>query len=608
MTIAKIERHGTITAILAYIFLLAVQYYQLLNQDFILLDDPSFIINNPHIQNGLTLEGIKWAFSTNYFDFWHPFVWLSYMMDISLFGFSVTTFKLINAALHFCSCLMLFGLLRKGTDAFWPSLVAGALLLTHPIHVESVAWCTERKDVLFLFFGMASLYVYFYYAANRKITAYVMSLSLFACGLMAKTTLSVLPALMLLLDFWPLGRIDPAALRSRGTRLRMLRDIGLVVLEKVPFLVLAVLTAVIVKLSSVSYALDGVYIGANQHWIANWLFSYVLYVWKIFIPAGLSIFHPLLDLDPTVMAVSGLALLVAGSASALLASVKTPSVAVGWFWFVLGLVPAAGVYTAAGLQASMFERYAYLPAVGLYIAVAFGLWSLLAKRHGQTAFLCVAGSVLLVFSFLSWRQVGYWKNSETLFAHALEQDENNWLALDKLGYIAREEGRISESIRLYGRALAIQPGATDIVSRLALTLFRSGDWDGVRALYRDYLERYPQSVILYNDYGSILMDMGEPEEALALFKKALSMGYQTAIVHHNTAACYYKMGDMKKALEHSRQANELEPNNPQYMYAEAVAHANLGQMNEAKSILFGILLIDPGNEHARQALSAMGAL
>jgi tetratricopeptide (TPR) repeat protein len=599
------EKRGTLTAGILLLALLTAVYARLCGQHFINLDDHLFVVDNIHIRNGLTLNSVWWALTTTYPDYWHPMVWLSYMTDISLFGSSAQVFKLVNAGFHFGSAMLLFTLLRKTTRAFWPSLLTAALFIAHPLNVESVAWVTERKDVLFLFFGLLSLHVYTRFARTRSPLAYGAALLLFACGLTAKVTLITLPGLMLLFDFWPLERTSFAGLADRKTRAASWRGLGLLCVEKVPFLLLSIALVAAIKLHTVAHGADGVHYGARQLQLADWLFAHVLYLWKLTVPMGLTIYHPLLGLNKELMAAVGAGTLLIGSAAALLAARRAPYVATGWFWFVVALLPTMGTIAASGLQAAMYDRFMYLPAVGLYTALAFGAWNLCHRWLDRRAFIILGAAAIMALAAVSWRLVGTWQDTRTLFTRASEVSMDNWLAYKALGQTEMDLGNYEEAARLLHRSLAIEPGASNTVNELAKTYFRMNDWDKVRSLYDDNIARHPESTPLHNDYGSLLMDMGEFREALPHLTRALDSGYLPEAVHHNLATCYYKMGDLEAALRHSDQANRLKPGEPNFMYAQAVINARLGRMDRARDILEAILRIDPADEPARQALRSV---
>lgn len=599
------EKRGSLTAGILLFALLAAVYARLWGQHFINLDDHLFVVDNVHIRNGLTLNSVWWALTTTYPDYWHPMVWLSYMADISLFGSSARVFKLVNAGFHFGSAMLLFTLLRGTTRAFWPSLLAAALFIVHPLNVESVAWVTERKDVLFLFFGLLSLHAYTRFARTRAPLAYGAALLLFACGLMAKVTLVTLPVLMLLLDYWPLGRLPLAGLWDRATRAASWRRLGLLCVEKMPFLLLSIALVAAIRLHTVAHGADGVYAGARQLRLGDWLFAHALYLWKFVVPAGLTIYHPLLGLDKGLMAGVGAAVLLIGSAAALVAARRAPFVATGWFWFVVALLPTMGTIAASGLQAAMYDRFMYLPAVGLYTALAFGAWALCQRWFDRRVFVALGAAAVVALAAVSWMLVGTWQDTRTLFSRALAVSEDNWLAYKILGQTEMDRGRYEEAARLLRRSLALEPGASGTVNELARTYFRMNDWDRARTLYEENIALHPDSTPLRNDYGSLLMDMGELRQALPHLTQALDSGYLSGAVHHNLATCHYKLGDLDAALRHSDQANRLEPGEPNFMYAQAVINAGLGRMGRAREILKAIVRIDPANEPARQALRSL---
>jgi Flp pilus assembly protein TadD len=476
-----------VLSIAVVLFLAAlVPYLQTARFDFVGLDDDLYVTENPRVKEGLTPEGVAWAFRTFHSYNWHPLTWISHMADVSLFGTKPGGHHLMNAILHAANTLLLFLLLRTGTGALWRSAFVAALFALHPLHVESVAWISERKDLLSTLFGFGCIAVYFRYAGRRKTSLFLASLFLFLLSLLSKPTLVTMPFLLLLLDFWPLERREPP---------------GRLLLEKVPFLLLsagsAAATIAAQYLGGAVRSLEAIPLAVR---VENALWSYVVYAWKAVWPAGLAVYYPHpMDLpDWPAMggealfwrALAGGAVLLAAAFGVFLGRKRFPWLATGWFWYLLTLVPMIGIVQVG--SHAVADRYTYIPLVGLFLAAVWGAAALAGRWRGKRAFPVLAAlaalSVLAVAGTLAFRQASYWRNSESLFRRAVQAVPEGALMHVNLGNILIGQGRFEEAVLEYGNALKVRPRYGTALYFLGLAWQRAGDDEKAGAYYTRALE------------------------------------------------------------------------------------------------------------------------
>ncbi len=417
-------------------------YWQVTHCDFTTFDDPMYVTENSHIQDGLTVEGIIWAFTTGHAADWQPLTCISHMADVQLFGLQPGWHHLTNLLFHLASTLLLFLVLHRMTKALWQSAFVAALFALHPLHVESVAWVAERKGVLSTFFWMLTMGTYVSYVARPGLTRYLALLLCFALGLMAKPMLVTLPFVLLLLDYWPLQRLEQKELpqevlkplsrdkkKGKSTpppvkapvqpvgRWPLIRPL---LTEKIPLFVLAVLSSIVTYLAQYHGgavgSLEVLPLGAR---IANAFVSYTAYMVKTLWPTNLAVFYPHPGSWPLWQVLGSVVLLLAITALVIRGAKKRPYAAVGWLWYVGTLVPVTGLVQVG--SHAMADRYTYIPLVGLFIIVAWGVPELLKKwPYRKEALIALSALCLLCLFLVTWRQVGYWRNSIALYDHALE--------------------------------------------------------------------------------------------------------------------------------------------------------------------------------------------
>ena len=494
---------------------------------FVNYDDPDYVTNNPHVRQGITADGVLWAFTSTEAANWFPVTRFSHMLDAQLFGMDAGWHHLVSALLHAAASILLFLFLARATGARGPSAFVAFVFALHPLHVESVAWVAERKDVLCAFFWFLALWAYVRGMRALVIVAFVL-------GLMSKPMIVSLPFTLLLLDVWPL---------KRGLRVR----------EKLPLFAIAAAGAVV---TYVVQKAGGAVMPVAVFGFDNALVSYLTYVAKTFWPAGLAVFYPY----PEKLALWHVAL-----AAVALAAISwqvfrlrrvCPYLAVGWFWFLVTLVPVIGI-VRAGEQARA-DRYGYVPMVGLLVMVAWGGADLL--RRWPRLRLAVAAAACAACAGAAWAQVGYWRNSETLFAHALEVTTGNYIAEHNLGtYLTDQPGRLPEAVAHLERAVRLRPDLAQMHSALGVALAGTpGRLEDAIAEFRTAARLRPDSPVPHINMANALVQGGRLKEAAAEYEAALLIQPDAAGVRDRlarvTAEMHYQAGIALARGNHPREA------------------------------------------------------
>ena len=553
----------TLVALLLVLVTTAV-YAQVGSFDWTNLEDRLNITRNPFVQGPVTLEKIVWAFTdgtwvTNY---WVPLLWLSFLFDYQMWGLNPGGYHLTNLLLHIANTLLLFSALRKMTRALWPSALVAALFALHPLHVESVAWITERKDVLSGFFWMMTMLLYGRYVEKPSAGRYVCICLAFVCGLMAKPMLVTLPFALLLLDLWPLERWQP------GTSLK---TAWALVREKLPFFILVAAAGtaafitqnregVVAPLESISLAVR----------LQNVLVGYVGYLGKTFWPHSLAVLYPHPGRLPLWQTLPAAILLAVVTILALVSVRKRPWLTVGWFWYLGTLVPVIG-WVVIGPHA-VADRYTYIPLIGIFVIVAWGADDLLPRGRIWRQVMATAATVLLlVLAGLTYRQTGYWVNSRVLFERALANTKGNYLMHNNLG----------------------------------VTLAEAGEWEAAMAHYRRALEIYPAYAEAYNNIGEALLVHGDLAGAGECFQQALKFSTALAAPHYNLGIVRAQQERPAEAEAHYRQALKIQPDDPRTHNNLGVVLQQQGRIGEAESHFRRALQIFPQYAGARQNLDRL---
>ena len=510
-------------------------------------------------------------------DNWHPLTWLSYMLDYELFRLNPAGYHIVNLLFHIANSLLLFLILHRMTKALWQSAFVAAVFAIHPLHVESVAWVAERKDVLSTFFWMLTMGSYVFYVQRRELKRYLLTLFFFALGLMAKPMLVTLPFVLLLLDYWPLRRLTigkssvnehtqsekslntrskkkergrntkkPEHVNKTEKQTRQRPAIGHIILEKVPFFVLSLASSIVTYIAQQKSGA----VGSLQSYplsarIANAIVSYCGYIGKIVWPENLAVLYPYPGMLPTWQVIGAVLFLVITTSLIIRTAKRYPYLTTGWLWYLGTLVPVIGL-VQVGVQA-MADRYTYVPIIGVLIMVAWGVPELLKKwRHRNAALATLAVIILCIFSFVTWKQVQYWQNSITLFTHALDVTSNNYTAHGNLGHSLLTQGKIEEAIHHYSEALRICPNCYDENNNLGIALQEQGRVEEAISHYVEAIRLNPNYIKAYVNLGEALASQGKFTEAMALFSKALQIKPDSAEAHYNLGTMLLSHGNLMK--------------------------------------------------------------
>lgn len=560
----RTNNRGRTVLVSALLLLLTLgTFWPVGRHDFINFDDPDYVTDNPQVQAGVTVQGLAWAFLNLHGlrTYWHPVTWVSHMLDCELFGLNPGPHHLVNLLFHVANVILLLLLLRRMTGSLWRSAVVAALFALHPLQVDTVAWIAERKNVLSTLFWFLTTLAYVRYAEAPNVRRYLVLLPLYGIGLMCKPALVTLPCTLLLLDFWPLRRFAWAnrTLAVPGGRQFPVVSLKLLTLEKVPLFLMAVasgLATILAHQGLRSVDLTAMPLGSR---LGNAIVSYARYLGKAFWPDNLAVFYPHPGAWPIEAVLGSAALLVLGTALAVFLSRRAPYLVVGWFWFVGVLVPMSGIIQA-GAQA-MADRFAYVPLVGLFVLVVWGAWDLALRFLKNPVPLRIAAAVVIaVCAFLSSRQVSHWKNSITVFSHALNVTENNHSAHFSLGNALADQGRMTEAMRHWEAALAIAPSHAEVHGRIASALAEQGDAAGAIARYRKALEIDPELADALNNLAWLLATHPDPAirngpEAVRLAEKACELTqYERTVMMGTLAAAYAEVGRFEDAAATAERA------------------------------------------------------
>ncbi|MBN1364331.1 MAG: tetratricopeptide repeat protein, partial [Syntrophaceae bacterium] len=439
------SKRKILTVYIALIIVTLAAYWQVNEFEFVNIDDPVYIIENYHIHSGISLEGLRWAFSIQHAAFWHPLTWLFLMFDYQIYGLDAGGFHLTNLILHVLSTLLLFCLFHRMTQTIWKSAFVAAFFALHPLHVESVAWVTERKDVLSAFFWMLTLYLYVYYTEKPVIKRYLLVLLCFILGLMSKSMLVTLPVIMIFLDYWPLKRFQ---LHKGNLILWQLQ-------EKIFFFILSAIFSIITLNAQKGLSIDYPITPLNLR-ILNALISFVCYIKKLFLPHDMTFFYPFLNRYPLGQILGYALIIIIISILVIIMIKRLPYLFTGWMWYTISIAPVIGIIQFS--SQAMADRYIYIPSIGISIMLAWGVPMLFKKENMRRKILFpTTVALLIIFSFLTWKQCGYWKNSIELLNHALHIRKDVYIVHDCLGVALFAEGKNKEAIDHFNQAILLHP-------------------------------------------------------------------------------------------------------------------------------------------------------
>jgi tetratricopeptide (TPR) repeat protein len=555
-------------------------YAQVIGHQFITLDDPTYIVENPMVNRGVTLAGLAWAFTTFHAANWHPLTWISHMIDCQLFGINAGGHLLVNALIHAANTLLVFWFLLRTTRARWPSALVAALFALHPLHVESVAWASERKDTLSTFFGLLSLIAYVRYVEALSIRRYAWVVITLALGLLAKPMLVTWPFVMLLLDYWPLRRFVSMVGTSRGDVRTSRRGVptsysqwsvfrGLVV-EKIPLFALVTASAIITFLAQ-SHG-GAVRTFAHDPFtlrLSNALVSYAKYLLLTFWPNNLAIYYPLAPTGIPAWQIIGAAFLLIGiTALCLFQRTNRPYLIVGWLWFLGTLVPVIGLIQVGGQ--TMADRYFYVPSIGLFIALVFGLADMARSwRVAPWLNAGIAGGVLLILATLTNAQIRRWRDSFTLFEHTLAVTPPNLHIEHNLGLAMGASGRYDEAATHFEKALQIDPNFYDSLVGVGVTREMQGRLPEAIDYFQAAIRSQPDAPKAHQQLGRALWKQNRDQAALEEIRRAAQLAPNDAEIRADFALALELVGKIPEAIEQFHEALQMNP-------YDAEAHANLG--------------------------------
>ena len=548
-----------------------IVYLPVRHHEFVNFDDDIFVTENPNIRDGLTWQSVRWAFTAGLThndpnDYWRPLSFLSHALDIEMFGLRPAGHHLMNVGLHAAVAVALFLVLQSMTNAFWRCALVAALFALHPLRVESVAWVTERKDVLSGLFFMLTLGAYVGYVRHPFSWARYFAVPLlFALGLMSKSMVGTLPCVLLLLDYWPLGRTRWAKPVVAGQNITA--PPSRLLIEKLPLFALAAASGLVTLWG---HAKPDVGVLAKMPpaiRIANALLSYVRYIGKTIWPTGLAVFYPLPPrLSAAAVMGAGVGL-IAVTAAVIWGARRKPWLVAGWFWYLGMLVPVIGLLQGSG--ESMADRFTYLPSIGLLIMLCWSVPARAVERRISKLTTCVVAAALLAAcAALSRVQLGYWKNSETLFRHALEATKDNYLAHNNLGKALLDAGNVQEAIGHLKQVLQIG----------------------------DFVEAH------YN-LGMAFEQLGRRQEAMEQWEQALRIKPNFAKAHNNLGMAFAQLGRMQEAMEHWEQALRIKPNFAEAHYNLGAALGQAGRLHDAIGHYEQALRIKPDYPGAQNNLA-----
>jgi len=636
------DRHLKMIISLLLILTIIIAYGQVKNFDFVGYDDQEYITENSHVQKGLTVESIIWAFTSFHSANWHPLTWLSHMLDCELYGLNPMGHHWTNLIFHMVNSILLFMVLELMTGAIWRSAFVAALFALHPLHVESVAWVSERKDVLSTFFGLLMIFSYYRYVKISSLKNYLLVIIFFCLGLMSKPMLVTFPFVLLLLDFWPLKRFhfkNDFFPQSERTKHYGSKRIYQLILEKTPLFIPVIISCILTFFAQKSEgAVKALGSLSLKNRIANALVSYVNYVLKMFWPSKLAVFYPHPGDNFSAWQIFGAGLLISCACFLAIRTVKKyPYIVIGLFWYLGTLVPVIGV-VQVGEQA-MADRYTYIPLIGLFIIVAWGVLDLFRKWHYRKIYLSVFAMIILsAFTARTFFQTTHWKNGVTLFEHAIKVTKNNYkahnnlasaldsLELDRaishfkealrihpkyvtalcnLGLAFYNKGNYEEAALYFTKALNIDPQKTDIRMDLANIFFLQAKHEKAISEYTEILKTDPENAMAHHNLAYMLAVQKKIDEAEYHYKETLRINPKNEKAHYNLGDIMLKQGKLKEAFPHFAEAVKIKPDFVQAYNKIGLILIKQGKFHNAKVFFSKALKIDPNDSEVRKNLDRL---
>lgn len=604
-------------------FITISAYWPVRNYPFINFDDGGYVTENSHVQKGISLQNILWAFSpststtdekNDQVDYWHPLTWISHMLDCQMFKLNPHLHHMSNLFFHVLNTILLFLAFVKMTGSPWKSFFVAILFSLHPINVDSTAWIAERKNLLSTSFWMMTILAYIYYAKTPSISRYLLVFISMVLGLLAKPMLVTLPCVLLLLDYWPLNRLPlgwqqaphnqdqnkgiyPQAVFSNATILKA-------VLEKIPLLAISIVAIGLsmAMLHGKSQVLNKA-IAPVPIRIENALVSYAAYLYKTFWPQKLAVFYPFPEMIPWWKTISALLLLMTITTLVLLQLKNKPYLAVGWFWYLGVLFPVIGL-VQGGLWPAMADRWAYVPLIGIFMMIAWGIPDLMFKWHHKTHFLSIvaAGAILLLF-FVTRVQLGYWKDTFTLFNHALDITKNNYIAYYEIGMEYSKKSDIENAEKYLLKAIEIKPDRIDAFKQLGKLAAKQKNYEKALNYYNDALMYAFSDADTMRNIADTLRLAGKTDDAIKYYSDALIINPSDPETHNNLGNALFAKGEIDRAEKEFQTALNLNPNYSDACYNLGLAALKKGKINKAIGWYQKALEIDPNYASAHMSLA-----
>ncbi|MGB5219310.1 MAG: tetratricopeptide repeat protein [Smithella sp.] len=568
MKITIREKKRNLIIYIALTLLTLAVFWQVYQYDFVNIDDYVYVTENKNIQSGITLKGILWAFSTTYAEFWHPLTWISLMLDYQRFGLNAGGYHMTNVILHILSTLLLFWLFNRMTGAVWKSAFVAAFFAIHPLHVESVAWIAERKDVQSGFFWMLTLCFYVFYTEKPTLKRYLFVLFSFTCALMSKPIAVILPVIMILLDYWPLNRFQLQKSKLYFWQLK----------EKFLFLCLSAAFSVVTLMAQPDQSAVKVYPLALR--LANASIAFITYLEKTFFPDNMAVFYPFPSQIHLSYVLGTSFLITIITFIVILKSQRIAYAFVGWFWYLITLLPVIGIVKVGDF--AMADRYSYLSGIGIAIMLAWGMPDLIKSENIRKKILFPAGlGFLAIMALLSSQQCSYWKNSVTLFNHATQSIKNNYFAYDGLGIALIEEGKFEEAIESFSKAILIAPDYLVPYINRGNAYEKIGHNQKAIDDYNQAITMKPNYSVAYYDRGIVYMKLRQYPIALEDFNKAIYYKTDNAKNYYTRGTAYEKLGQHQKALEDYTHAILLKKDYPDAYHNRGIIHGIMGKYQTA---------------------------
>jgi len=566
---------------------------------FLNYDDNAYVTEHPLVRTGLTRASVAWALTGVHHATWHPLTTLTHLLDVELYGLNAGAHLTVNVVLHTLAAVVLFLTLYGMTGARWPSAWVAALFAWHPLHVESVAWVSERKDVLSGLGWMLTLAAYLAYVRRPTWTRYAAVIGVFALGLLAKPMLVTLPFVLLLLDWWPLGRVARG-----GSDAPAARTPGALVVEKIPLLALAIGASIVTIVAQQSAgALNSMGNSPLSFRVGNALVSYALYLWKTVWPAGLVVFYPPATELPIWKPIAGALVLLAISLLVARQARRVPALAVGWLWYLGTLVPVIGL-VRQGDQA-LADRFTYLPSIGLFLMAAWGIPTIATRNRTPPWLAVAAGAVLIACIGGTAQQLRHWESSVTLFTHALAVDPANYVATGNLGAALGTLGRHDEALQLHRRAVELQPTNARFRVALGSALARLGRRDAAEAEYVEAVRLDPTNALAEYDLGLVRAERGALDDAIAHYRRAIALDPRYAKAYHNLGWALAERGAFTEAIPAYQQALALDAGLIAAHNNLAIALERVGRTDEALAHYAAAVALAPDEPRAHANYGAL---